>query len=72
MNVAEEAVAEELLPYKEWFTSVVPEQDHKTAIPLQRRLILLPRQRIEVQARRILLQNRRILLQRRRTLLPTG
>ena len=31
MNVAEEAVAEELLPYKEWFTSVVAEQDHKTA-----------------------------------------
>ena len=31
MNVAEEAVAEELLPYKEWFTPVVPEQDHKTA-----------------------------------------
>ena len=31
MNVAEEAVAEELLPYKELFTSVVPGQDHKTA-----------------------------------------
>ena len=31
MNVAEEAVAEELLPYKEVFTSVVPGQDHKTA-----------------------------------------
>ena len=31
MNVAEEAVAEELLPYKEFFTSVVPGQDHKTA-----------------------------------------
>jgi len=30
VNVAEEAVAEELLPYKEWFTSVVPEH-HKTA-----------------------------------------
>ena len=31
MNVAEEAVAEELLPYKELFISVVPGQDHKTA-----------------------------------------
>jgi len=31
VNVAEEAVAEELLPYKELFTSVVPRQDHKTA-----------------------------------------
>jgi len=31
VNVAEEAVAEELLPYKELFTSVVPGQDHKTA-----------------------------------------
>jgi len=31
MNFAEEAVAEELLPYKELFTSVVPVQDHKTA-----------------------------------------
>ena len=31
MNVAEEAVEEELLPYKELFTSVVPGQDHKTA-----------------------------------------
>jgi len=32
VNVAEEAVAEELLPYKELFTSVVPGQDHKTAV----------------------------------------
>ena len=32
MKVAEEAVAEELLPYKELFTSVVPGQDHKTAV----------------------------------------
>ena len=31
MKVAEEAVAEELLPYKELLTSVVPGQDHKTA-----------------------------------------
>ena len=31
VNVAEEAVAEELLPYKELLTSVVPGQDHKTA-----------------------------------------
>jgi len=31
MNVAEEAVAEELLPYKEMFTLVLPEQDHKAA-----------------------------------------
>jgi len=31
VNVSEETVAEELLPYKELFTSVVPEQDHKTA-----------------------------------------
>ena len=31
MNIAEEAVAEELLPYKELFTLVVPGQDHKTA-----------------------------------------
>jgi len=31
VNVAEEAVAEELLPYEELFTSVVPGQDHKTA-----------------------------------------
>jgi len=31
MNVAEEAVTEELLPYKELFTSVLPGQDHKTA-----------------------------------------
>jgi len=31
VNVAEEAVAEELLPYKELFTSVVPGQDHKAA-----------------------------------------
>ena len=29
-NVAQEAVAE-VLPLKELFTSVVPEQDHKTA-----------------------------------------
>ena len=29
MNVAVEAVAEELLPYKELFTSVVLGQDHK-------------------------------------------
>ena len=28
VNVAEEAVAEELLPYKVLFTSVVPGQDH--------------------------------------------
>ena len=26
MNVAEEAVTEELLPYKEWLTTIVPEQ----------------------------------------------
>ena len=32
VNVAEEAVAEELLPYKEWFTSVVPEQHRKIAV----------------------------------------
>jgi len=31
VNVAEEAVAEELLPHKELFTSVVHGQDHKTA-----------------------------------------
>ena len=31
VNVAEEVVAEELLPCKELFTSVVPGQDHKTA-----------------------------------------
>ena len=31
VNVAEEAVAEELLPYKELFTSFVPGQDHKAA-----------------------------------------
>jgi len=30
-NVADEAVAEELLPYKECFTSVVPGKDHQTA-----------------------------------------
>jgi len=30
-NVAEEAVAEELLPYKELFTPVLPGQDHKAA-----------------------------------------
>jgi len=31
VNVAEEAVAEELLPYKELLMSVVPGQDRKTA-----------------------------------------
>ena len=31
MNVAEEAVADKLLPYKELLTSVVLGQDHKTA-----------------------------------------
>ena len=31
MNVAEEAVVEEMLLYKEFFTSVVPGQDHKAA-----------------------------------------
>ena len=32
LNVVEEAVAEELLSYKELFTSVVPEKDHKAAV----------------------------------------
>jgi len=31
VSVAEEAVAKELLPYKELLTLVVPGQDHKTA-----------------------------------------
>jgi len=30
-NVAKEAVAEELLPYKELFTLILPGQDHKAA-----------------------------------------
>jgi len=31
VNVAKEAVAEELLPYKELFTPVLPGQDYKAA-----------------------------------------
>ena len=32
MNVVEEAVVEELSPYKEFFTTVVPEQGHVAAV----------------------------------------
>ena len=34
MNAVEEAVAEELLPYKELFATVVPQQDHEQLLHL--------------------------------------